>query len=387
MRNTKQQQRTISCKLRNQRRGAVMLLVLVCLIMLLGMAAFSMDIGRITLLRTEAQNAVDSGTLAAQIRLKMDPRAVAEAEKVAKHYVRLNEVGSTLVSEGSIDVEIGKWNSDTKTFTATNVSPDSVRVFAQQGNEPYIFGKVFGLKTFGAPAEAISTGTGGVLDIMMVLDLSGSMLYEGRIAALRSAAPVFVNVIDEVGGADKIGMMGLSTNPYYHNEMNGEMYNSGLHPSAWYHVGVLESRLTTDYSHLINNVLSEDNLKAGKYNGWTGTGASLGDAVHYLMNGAEARPYAKKVIVLMTDGRANRPPGDGPGYARQMAAYAATNDVQVYTISLGNSADEDLNQDIADATDGVHFIANGKGSEALTASLTEAFQKIAGEIKSTHLVK
>ena len=57
------------------------------------------------------------------------------------------------------------------------------------------------------------------------------------------------------------------------------------------------------------------NLPSGMYTGWTGTGAALGDAVHYLVQGSEARADAGKFIVLMSDGHANKPSGNGPGYA------------------------------------------------------------------------
>ncbi|MDA1017800.1 MAG: VWA domain-containing protein, partial [Planctomycetota bacterium] len=279
----------------------------------------------------------------------------------------------------------------TKTFTAGNDHPNSVHVFATQTDEPFLFGKVMGHKTFGASASAISTSADSSLDIMLTLDLSGSMLYQGRIQALRQAAPVFVDVIDELGSTDKIGMMGLSADPssFDYEEVGGnaELYNSGLHPTAGHHVGVLEQRLTLDFNLLKNTALSATSLRAGKYNGWTGTGAALGDSVHYLLNGAEIRSGAKRIVVLMSDGHANRPAGDGPGYAMQMATYAAANNVTVYTISLGNSTDQELMQNIADTTGGMHFLANGSGAVVLTQTLTAAFKDIAGAIKNTHLVK
>ncbi len=52
-----------------------------------------------------------------------------------------------------------------------------------------------------------------------------------------------------------------------------------------------------------------------------------------------ARDDVEKVIVLMSDGIANRPDNNGPGYAKEMAKYAAGLKIKVYTISLGNDAD------------------------------------------------
>ena len=50
--------------------------------------------------------------------------------------------------------------------------------------------------------------------------------------------------------------------------------------------------------------------------------------------------YRDKVMIVMSDGHANRPDGDGPGYALSMAAYANGLGIKVYTISLGDGADE-----------------------------------------------
>ena len=152
-------------------------------------------------------------------------------------------------------------------------------------------------------------------------------------------------------------------------------------------MAVLEAVLDDDFSHLRSSVLTQNNLPAGKYSGGTGIGAGIGDATHYLTNGAEASEDFEKVIVLMTDGEANRPSGNGPGYARTMAAYAAGLDVTVFTISLGNEADLQLIQDIADITGGVHFDATGSGAVQLTDRLAEAFRKAAAAMKRVKLVE
>ena len=217
------------------------------------------------------------------------------------------------------------------------------------------------------------------------------MSDSGRIEALRNAAPTFVEVIEELEGEDHIGMMGMTADPSTYDPVaeghTGTPYDSGLHPSSNYSVGVLEAVLTDDLSQLKNSALTHDNLEDGKYSGGTGIGAAIGDATHYLTYGAEARDEAKKVIVLMTDGEANRPSSNPSGYARDMARYAADHDVTIYTISLGDSADVNLNKQIADLTDGTHFDATGAGEDTLTERLTEAFRQAAAAIKRAKLVK
>jgi Flp pilus assembly protein TadG len=369
-----------------------MILMLVLLTIVIGMVAMSVDAGLMVLLRAEIQNAVDAGAVAAALRLQGDSANIDEAEGMARDYVRRNRVGFTaIVPEDAIDVEQGYFDGETSTFTPTSVSPNAVRVYARQDTQPFFFAKIFGYDTFGAPAEAIASADPRPLDVMMVLDLSGSMAREGRIEALQNAAPVFVDVIEELGGEDHIGVMGLSANPNQYDPADlghsGTMYDSGLHPTADYNVGVLESELVDNFSQLKNSVLNASQLEAGKYTNYTGTGAATGDAVHYLINNSDARGNSVKAIVLMSDGAANRPSGNGPGYARQMAQYAADNEVKIYTISLGNDADLGLMQDIADITGGQHFDATGSGVAALTERLTEAFRQAAAAIKRAAIVK
>ena len=99
------------------------------------------------------------------------------------------------------------------------------------------------------------------------------------------------------------------------------------------------------------------------------------------------RDEYKKVIVLMSDGHANKPSGSADSYALDMAAYASSLEIKVYTISLGNSADMDLMTSIATATGGKHFDATGSGQAELTQKLTKAFQQAAAAIKRTRLVE
>lgn len=377
---------------RPRRRGGAMILMLVLLTIVIGMVAMSVDAGLMVLLRAEIQNAVDAGAVAAALRLQGDPENIDEAESMARNYVQRNRVGFTaLVPEDAIDVEQGYFDGDTNTFTPTSVSPNAVRIYARQDAQPFFFARIFGYETFGAPAEAIASADPRPLDVMMVLDLSGSMADEGRIEALQNAAPTFVDVIEELGGEDHIGVMGLSANPDQYDPSgvghNGTLYDSGLHPTADHNVGVLESGLDDRFSRLKNSVLNANHLEAGKYTNYTGTGAAIGDAVHYLMNSSDTRGNSVRALVLMSDGAANRPSGNGPGYARQMAQYAADNDVKIYTISLGNDADLDLMQDIADISGGEHFDATGSGEAALTERLTEAFRQAAAAIKRASLVK
>lgn len=395
---TKHPARTRARALKNRRGGSIVFMV-VLLTIVMAAVAFTIEIGRMYVLHSQIQTAVDSAAIAASLKLAEDYTATEEAAEMAREYVQRNRVGNGVtVPAEAITVEVGTWDSETGQFAAGGDAPNAVRVSARQQDEPFYFARIFGRTTFAAPAAAVATGSGGPLDIMMVLDLSGSMSSQGRIQALQNAAPEFVDVIEEAGGQDQIGVMGYGVES---DEFDPDDHGDGtpytLSPSSLFQSGddwvaVLEEDLTDNFADLTNDALSSSNLTAQKYGGGTPIGAGIRDASHYLENSVYARETVneipvQKVIVLMSDGEANKPSGDGEGYSLDMADYAATLDIKVYTISLGDSADVDLMEEIAERTGGLHFDATGSGEEELTEALTNAFRNIGMALKRPQLVE
>ena len=378
----------------HKRRGSTMVLMVFLIVAVICMTAFSVDLGLMYLDRSQIQSAVDSGAIAATLYLRENPTDYDGAAEKATEFVQRNRVGiQKTVAASAITVNVGTWDEATETFAATTTDPDSVQVQGVQNGEQYWFAPIFGKETFGVVGSAIAKGRGGTLDIMMVLDMSGSMGSQGRIEALQNSAPTFVDVIEGYNGDDQIGVMGLSANPNDYDPIaeghNGTIYNGNpMNPAT--HNGGLEADLTTNFDYLRDNILSTSSLTAGKYGNLTGTGAAIRDAAHYLINDANVRDKVKKVIVLMSDGHANMPGGPGgagPAYAKRQANYAKTHDIVMFTISLGNDADTRLMANLAAITGGTHFDATGSGESQLTTLLTQAFQDAAGAAKRTVLVK
>jgi len=384
-----------TCQRHRDRRGATLVLIVFLMIVIVGMAAFALEVGRMYLVRSQLQAAVDAGALAANLKLRNNPDDIDGAAAAARDFVRRNRVGWLVtVPEKAIEVQTGHWNTETRSFEMDVEPIDSVQVLARQDDEPLFFGRVLNRTRFSVPRSAVASGGSQPLDVVMVLDLSGSMADEGRIDALRNAGPVFVDVLDDMGDNDQIAVMGYGALPSRYNPKamghNGVVYNQApgqLKPSSdgeW--VGVLEATLTKNFNFLKGNVLTKGNLAPAKYiDGWTPTGAAIRDAAHYLEN--NAREDVKKVIVLMSDGYANRPLDNGPGYALDMADYADGLDIDVYTISLGNDADISFMEDIAERTGAKHFDATGSGVDTLTKKLSDAFRDAALAIKRSQLVK
>lgn len=379
-------------RLPTHRRGATIVLIALLNVILAGMVAFAVDVGRMYLARAQLQTAVDAGALAAGLQLRDDPDDVEAAIAAGEQFVQYNRVGTFVtVPAESITIQAGSWNEQTRTFLAGAAEPDAIEVNASVDHEPFFFGRLLGLDEFAVPRGAIAQGGGSPLDIAMTLDLSGSMASQGRIEALRDAAPTFVDVIEEVGDNDRIAVFGYGALPEKydpaargHSGVEYLIAPGSLYPADSDWVAVKEADLTDNFDYLRSSVLNSSTLIANKYNGWTPVGAALRDSAHYLK--ANARDDVDKVIVLMSDGHANKPDRNGPGYAIDMAAYAAGLNIKVYTISLGNGADEDMMQRIADTTGAEHFIASGTGS-SLSSKLTQAFQHVANAIKKSQLVQ
>lgn len=379
-----------------RRRGGTMVMFTILLVVVIGMAAFAIDLARVQLVRSQLQSAVDAGALAGGLQLKRDPEDIVAAKAAAEQFIQLNQVGfSGNVSSGAIDVEIGEWDSKTSKFNKTDKHPYSVRVFARKENEQYSFAQIFGKSTFSVPRQAVASVPTAPLDIVMVLDLSGSMSSDGRIQALRDASPEFVTTIKKADKQDYVGVMcyGIEKDEYDPADYSypGVVYTASpasLFPdpskAATDWAAVLEAPLTDNYQALLDTALSTASLQSGKYGGGTPIGAAIRDGAHYV--NANNRDDIDKLMVLMSDGHANKPSDDGAGYALEMAAYAASLGVKIHTISLGDSADVWLMTEIASTTGGRHFDASGSGS-VLTDRLKRAYRGIANDINRTTMVQ
>ncbi len=182
------------------------------------------------------------------------------------------------------------------------------------------------------------SGTAKSLDLMLVVDESGSMggsrIYSARVASKR-----FVGGLLE---DDRVGLVGYS-------------YGSTLHHG-----------LTTNHDQLNE---SANSLSAG---GSTNTGAGLKEALTEIETNGESD--RKPVIILLSDGKTNLGP-DPVGIAKE----ASNKGIEISTVGLGNSVDENELQAIADRTGGDYYHAVSSGD------LPDVFQRVAEEQTSTQL--
>ena len=176
------------------------------------------------------------------------------------------------------------------------------------------------------------------------------------ITALKGAVDIFIDYIQSVEAADKVGLSAYT-------------YSDGT--------ALLESELTFDLE-LIKAISRQ--RQAGHYDAYTNIGAGMKTAREELT--ANARPGAYLMMVLMTDGVANRPYNTyyAENYALQEAELAAASGIKIMTVSLGTGADTGLMQQIANISGGEHFNVPGGGRVADYAEqLRDAFREIAAD--------
>lgn len=207
------------------------------------------------------------------------------------------------------------------------------------------------------------------IDIVMVLDVSSSMLAEdlepNRLEAAKAVGSDFV------GGRtnDRIGLVAFA----------GQAFT--------------QAPLTFDYS-VVQSLLGD--LETGMIEDGTAVGMGLATAVKRL----QASPAESKVVVLLTDGRSNR--GEiGPVTAAQMAQALG---VRVYTIGAGSQGtarvpvsdgrggtryaqmrvdiDEATLQEVADITGGRYFRATDTESLAAIYAEIDELERTEVEIEN-----
>jgi len=179
---------------------------------------------------------------------------------------------------------------------------------------------------------------------------------EQPITAVKDAVSVFLAYMQENQTDDQVGLA------VYTHSSGG---------------GYLETGLTGDMQ-LVEDLSRQ--RQAGHYDYYTNIGGGMQTARNELQQ--NARPGAFKLMILMTDGNANRPTDSSVAeqFALDEADLAAAAGIPVVTISLGASADISLMQSIADTTGGVHFnIPGGQPVSAYEQDLRDVFVQIADD--------
>ncbi|TWT86836.1 von Willebrand factor type A domain protein [Pseudobythopirellula maris] len=339
------------------------------------MAALAVDIAWMQLARTELRTSTDAASRAGAKELSLEQN-IAEARAAALEAAARNPVaGAPLVLDPN-DVVFGRSALNERSgkfvFTPGAAPTSGVRVNGRRtadspsGPVGLLFGRMLNVPNF----QPVHTATSTVLDrdICVVIDRSGSMgldlrtrgdrngqncgplTTDTRFFALVQAVAVFVAELDESLPNEHLALASYSSR-FRTRCRNGllDFQQSDLRVS-----------LTPDYSAVNVEMAS---FMANGIGGSTAVGEGLREGIRSLAN---ARPFAVKTIVLMTDGLHNT--GVSPV---RVARDAADANITVNTVSFSRGADQNLMRQVADITGGRHFHAD------TAADLAAAFQEIA----------
>jgi len=199
------------------------------------------------------------------------------------------------------------------------------------------------------------------VDVVIAMDRSFSMSYDNptRLSQAKSAADTF---LESMGPSDQSSLVYFS-----YDETPQNPYND-----PW--IAFLDKRLSNDHD------LTASHIDALTADGPT----NIGDAIilaNEELTSERANPMAVKVIILLTDGRANMPNGNGLGedlldvaYATSTVQQAASLGHKIFTIGLGDSINEDMLSYISAQTDAKYYFSPS------ASDLEEIYMSIGREI-------
>jgi hypothetical protein len=180
------------------RKGAIIVLAAILMIVMMAVLALSIDTGYMYTMQSELDRAVDSAALAGAGSL-IDGLDAAEDQAV--EYLIRNPVGGSdeVINEGSLailkskflaeraddlEVDWGHWNSKTGQLDQTDILPSAMEVTLRYPNLPLFFGRALGKDSFAIQASAIAMYQ--PRDIVLVLDLSASMNDDSEFGAINT---------------------------------------------------------------------------------------------------------------------------------------------------------------------------------------------------------
>lgn len=364
------------------RRGSALIFAGVMLFVFCGIVAFSVDVAYMHLSRVELRTATDAAARAAGEALSrtQDP---AQARQAAKDIALANEVDGAplilddadIVAGHSARQSDGKW-----TFTADGTPVNAFRIAGRKtvgspsGAVRLYFARVFGHGWFEPTSRAAAVRVDR--DIVLVVDRSSSMKLatsessstlsssdtrfcaspnsESRWVALQGAVQTFVTALDATPQIEHVGLVSFATT---YSGCKIDNLDASI------------DQVLTENASTVNTAMA--NLTDTAFNGGTNTSAGIDKARTMLNDPGQTRPYAKRVIVLMTDGQYNA------GRDPSLAAQDAKNDgIVIYTITFGDGLDQTEMQNVATITGGKHYHA---GDEQ---TLNAIFDEIARSVSA-----
>ncbi|HST14282.1 MAG TPA: pilus assembly protein TadG-related protein [Gaiellaceae bacterium] len=297
--------------------GQTIVIVVLFMIVLLGFCAVTLDVGHAYLAQRRLQSSVDAAALAGATELP----SVGNANSLANAYGNGGKNSPTGVDGITMNVS-------TKCLTSVpggcSVGSANAVTVKETGTVNTVFGGLLGFPSFTVHATATACSPCGAkpLDIMLILDRTGSMCTKedgsddhpacNDMTNARNGMKTFLELMDP--NLDHVGLAVLPPAPANGSVCAAGNYNNQPDP-------YVVVPLSNDYS--TNNVLDDSSPLVSAINcmvasGTTAYANAIDSAQAELVK--DGRPNTQRVIVLLSDGAANT----GPSYLPSGSPYRTT---------------------------------------------------------------
>jgi len=344
----------------------MVILVLFLLVALLASAAFSVDVAYMQLTRTQLRAATDAAARAGAEAITRTGDTEVSRQTVRNVGLR-NLVAGRPLAIADEDIIFGNTSPDENekwAFVANKEPLNSVlgdrTSESLDGEVSLFFGNVLGTPFFEPAMRATVAKTSSPKrDFCLVVDRSHSMAFDlsgrswsyppgpyssrcrpphptqSRWAALVQSVNGFVAALEDTEDEERVGLVSYASAGRWCGKRYGD--------------STIDHPLTDTHTSIVSllNQRSKRPIPGG-----TNIYAGIVNGIRVLTDRSRARSDAKKLMVVMTDGRHNR--GPSPVIA---ARSAARDDIQIISITFSNGADQDRRQQVAAATGGSHYHA------------------------------
>jgi Flp pilus assembly protein TadG len=168
---------------RQRRRGTILPMLAICLVVICGFVALGIDIGLVAAAKTDCQNAADAASMTGTRDLDGSQNGnVAGATSKALAIAMANQVLGQNIQAADVTLTAGAYHYDMSAQTFSPqippVAPDNFNLMQATVKHTvnYTFGRVFNLTSINVVASAIAAHR--PRDVSIVLDYSGSMNNE-----------------------------------------------------------------------------------------------------------------------------------------------------------------------------------------------------------------
>lgn len=357
-----------------RRRGSIMAMVAFTLPMLIILAAFVVNFAYIELTRTQALIAADAATRAGGRTFSLTGD-IAQARVKAREAAKLNPVaGKALeLKDSAFVLGASTRTKATERFTFTpNATPaNALRITVKRnadngGAVDHIFANILEEQSFTLTRSSISTRV--EVDIAFVVDRSGSMAYAAdqvaNLSYLPKSAPPDWKFGQPAPTASRWRDLANAAQTFLDN-LKTSAVDEQVALVTYGDSATIDRTMSPNYTNVSNGISVYTNSYPP---GRTNIGDGIVKAASALQSG---RPFASKVIVLMTDGIAT--PGLGPDAASE-AKKLAQQGVITFTVTFSAEAGQTAMKKVASDGMGLHFHADN------AAVLSQVFEKIARTI-------